>query len=78
MAEYGVKVTNICPSMIATEMARGRKFKLDEMIQLEDIVKTVLYLLSLSKNALPAEVMISCVPLVTKITELTAGMYLDD
>jgi 3-oxoacyl-[acyl-carrier protein] reductase len=44
MSLYGVKVTNICPSMIATEMAEGRKFKLDQMIQLDDLTKTVEYL----------------------------------
>jgi len=76
MSLYGVKVTNICPSMIATEMANGRKFKLDEMIQLDDITKTVSYLLSLSKNAIPTEILISCLPLIEKTTESLYNMYL--
>jgi short-subunit dehydrogenase len=77
MSLYGVKVTNICPSMIATEMASGRKFKLDEMIQLGDITKTVDYLLSLSKNAIPTEILISCLPLIRKTTESLYEMYLN-
>jgi 3-oxoacyl-[acyl-carrier protein] reductase len=77
MSLYGVKVTNICPSMIATEMASGRKFKLDEMIQLKDITKTVDYLLSLSKNAIPTEILISCLPLIEKTTESLYKMYLN-
>lgn len=76
MSLYGVKVTSICPSMIATEMAEGRKFKLDQMIQLDDITKTVGYLLSLSPNAIPTEILISCLPLIEKTTELMQKMYL--
>jgi short-subunit dehydrogenase len=76
MSMYGVKVTNICPSMIATEMAYGRKFRLDQMIQLSDIIKTVNYLLSLSKNAIPTEILISCLPLIEKTTESMLKMYL--
>ena len=76
MSLYGVKVTNICPSMIATEMAEGRKFKLNQMIQLDDITKTVAYLLSLSHNAIPTEILISCLPLIEKTTELMLKMYL--
>lgn len=76
MSLYGVKVTNICPSMIATEMAEGRKFKLDQMIQLDDITKTVAYLLSLSQNAIPTEIQISCLPLIEKNTKLMLEMYL--
>ncbi len=76
MSLYDVKVTNICPSMIATEMAEGRKFKLDQMIQPEDITKTVSYLLSLSNNAIPTEILISCLPLIRKTTALLQEMYL--
>lgn len=76
MSLYGVKVTNICPSMIATEMATGRKFQPDQMIQLGDITKTVDYLLSLSKNAIPTEILISCLPLIEKTTESLYKMYL--
>ena len=76
MSVYGVKVTNICPSMVATGMAVGRKFALDQMIQLQDICNTVDYLLNLSKNAIPTEILLSCLPLIAKMTELTEEMYL--
>ncbi|MDR3504157.1 MAG: SDR family NAD(P)-dependent oxidoreductase [Legionella sp.] len=77
MSLYGVKVTNICPSMIATEMAEGRKFKLEQMIQLDDLTKTVGYLLSLSPNAIPTEILINCLPLIEKTTESLQKMYLN-
>ena len=77
MSTYGVKVTNICPSMIATEMAKGRKFKLNQMIQLDDLSKTVGYLLSLSDNAILTEVQISCLPLIEKTTDAMLKMYLN-
>lgn len=76
MAVYDVKVTNICPSMIATEMAEGRKFALNEMIQMEDITKTVGYLLGLSPNAIPTEILIGCLPLIKKTTMSITDMYL--
>lgn len=77
MSAYGVKVTNICPSMIATEMAEGRKFKLEQMIQLEDLSRTVGYLLSLSDNATLMEIQINCLPLIEKTTETMHKMYLN-
>lgn len=77
MSTYGVKVTNICPSMIATEMAEGRKFKLNQMIELEDLSKTVGYLLSLSNNATLTEIQISCLPLIEKTTDSMLKMYLN-
>ena len=76
MSLYGVKVTSICPSMIATDMAEGRRFRQDQMIQLDDITKTIAYLLSLSPNAIPTEILISCLPLIEKTTELMLKMYL--
>lgn len=77
MSTFGVKVTNICPSMIATEMAVGRKFTPEQMIQVDDITKTVGYLLSLSSNAIPTEILISCFPLIKKTTEMLHQMYLN-
>jgi short-subunit dehydrogenase len=76
MSLYDVKVTAICPSMIATEMAKGRKFSTEQMIQLSDIIKTVDYLLSLSKNAIPQEILLSCMPLIKANTESIIALYL--
>ena len=71
MSFYNVKVTSICPSMVATDMTAGRKFKSEDMIRPEDINKTVGYLLSLSNNAMPLEIVIHCVPFVKQIAEVT-------
>jgi short-subunit dehydrogenase len=77
MSLYDVNVTNLCPSMIATEMAHGRKFSLGQMIQLSDMIKTIDYLLSLSPNAIPVEILISCLPLIKITTASLLKIYLD-
>jgi len=62
MLEHGVKVTAICPNWVATEMAvaAGGTLPPEDMIQLDDLVRTVSWLLSLSKAACPREVVIDC------------------
>lgn len=75
MSFYGVKVTSICPSMTATEMTAGRRFKPEVMIQTSDIIKTVEYLLGLSKNATPIEVIIHCLPFVEKNTQAINELF---
>lgn len=58
----GVKVTALCPSWIDTDMARdaGSPLSAAEMIQTEDLMKTVRWLLSLSPAACVKEVVIEC------------------
>jgi NAD(P)-dependent dehydrogenase (short-subunit alcohol dehydrogenase family) len=58
----GVKVTTLCPSWIDTEMARdvGTPLTSEEMIQPENLMKTVRWLLSLSPAACVREVIIEC------------------
>lgn len=75
MSLYGVKVTNICPSMIATEMTRDRKFKVDSLIQVNDITKTLDYLLSLGRNGILFEIIINCFPFVEKLTEASYKIF---
>jgi len=76
MSLYGVKVTNLCPAMIATGMVTGdRNFKSEEMVQIDDIIKTVDYLLNLSGAALPTEIIISSMPFIKEITKLTKQAY---
>ena len=62
MLEHGVKVTAICPNWVATEIAvaAGGALPADEMIQLDDLVATVSWILGLSKAACPREVVIDC------------------
>lgn len=62
LLDHGVKVTAICPNWVATEMAvaAGGTLPPEDMIQLDDLVRTVSWLLSLSKAACPREVVIDC------------------
>jgi len=75
MSLYHVKVTNICPHVITTEMTAGRTFKPEDMIEQADIEKTIDYLLSLSKNAIPLELVIHCMPFIEKMVHSTYQVY---
>lgn len=76
MSQYNVKVTTICPGMIATDMVtKNRSFPAEKMIQVNDIVKTLDYLLYLSDSSLPAEIIIYPMTFVEKSTLLTKQAY---
>ncbi len=62
LAPRGIKVTTLCPSWIDTDMARegGTPLSSQQMIQPEDLMKTVRWLLSLSPAACVREIMIEC------------------
>jgi 3-oxoacyl-[acyl-carrier protein] reductase len=62
LASQGIKVTTLCPGWIDTEMAKkgGSPLIGHEMIQPEDLMKTVRWLLSLSPAASVREVIIEC------------------
>jgi 3-oxoacyl-[acyl-carrier protein] reductase len=51
VAEFGIRVTAICPGWVNTEMATSSGLEAAEMITTDDIVKTVRWLLSLSPAA---------------------------
>jgi NAD(P)-dependent dehydrogenase (short-subunit alcohol dehydrogenase family) len=53
-----IRVTAICPGWVYTDMAQGSGLEPFEMIQVEDIVKTLGWLLSLSQQACVKEVVI--------------------
>jgi short-subunit dehydrogenase len=59
-APYGVKVTSLCPGWVNTEMARGAGASItpEEMIQPEDILSAIRFLLSMSKTACIRELLI--------------------
>ena len=76
MSAYDVKVSTICPAMVATDMVlNDRDFDADLMIQPNDIVKTINYLLSLSKNAIPSELVINCLSFTARETEARKSVY---
>ncbi|MFC2084121.1 SDR family oxidoreductase [Bacteroidota bacterium] len=62
IAKDGIKITSICPSWVNTQMAQdaGAKMPTEEMIQPEDITKTIQWLLTLSPSTFIKEVMIEC------------------
>lgn len=57
---YGVKVTAICPSIVATDMTEEVDMPLEEKIQIEDITKTLDYLLNLGPGAVILDIEIHC------------------
>ncbi len=56
----GIKVTCLCPSWVDTEMASHSPLSGEQMIQPDDILTTVRYLLSLSPTACIRELIIEC------------------
>ncbi len=62
LAPKGIKVTTLCPSWVDTQMAQDAGTPLDaqEMIQPDDLMKTVRWVMSLSPAACVREVMIEC------------------
>jgi short-subunit dehydrogenase len=62
MLPYGVKVTTICPSFVATDMTKGFGFPVEKMMQVTDVVKIIRCLLELGENASIPEVQMQCIP----------------
>lgn len=52
LAPLGIRVTSLCPGWVNTEMAKkaGTPFKDEDMVQPDDILSTILYLLNLSES----------------------------
>jgi 3-oxoacyl-[acyl-carrier protein] reductase len=62
LSPMGVSVTTICPAWVDTDMARqgGTQLEPEKMIQPEDIMQTLRWILSLSPAASVKEVVIEC------------------
>ena len=55
-APHGVKAVAICPGYVATPLVSGAPVAPGEMIQTEDILKTILYLKDLSPAAITGDI----------------------
>ncbi|MDA8150541.1 MAG: SDR family NAD(P)-dependent oxidoreductase [Nitrospiraceae bacterium] len=55
-APFGVKAVAICPGYVATPLVAGAPVSHEEMIQPEDILKTILYLTDLSPAAVTGDI----------------------
>ncbi|MDR1222493.1 MAG: SDR family oxidoreductase [Tannerella sp.] len=60
LAPLGIRVTSLCPGWVNTEMAKsaGTPLKDEEMIQPDDLLNTVRYLLNLSENVCIKEIVL--------------------
>lgn len=58
LAPQGIRVTSLCPGWVNTDMAKtaGTPFSDEEMVQPDDLLKTIRYLLNLSKNVCIREI----------------------
>ncbi|MDR3047167.1 MAG: SDR family oxidoreductase [Bacteroidales bacterium] len=58
LAPLGIRLTSLCPGWVNTEMAKkaGTPFKDEEMVQPQDLLDTIRYLLGLSKNVCIKEI----------------------
>ena len=55
---YNIRATAICPGYVATPMVKGAPVAFKDMIQPEDIGRTVLYLLNLTGNVVVKEIVL--------------------
>jgi NAD(P)-dependent dehydrogenase (short-subunit alcohol dehydrogenase family) len=60
LSPLGIKITSLCPSWVDTEMACNANLAKEEMIQQEDILATVRWILSLSPAAVVKDLVIEC------------------
>lgn len=62
LAQLNIKVTTLCPGWVNTQMAKDAKTPLqdEEMIQPDDIIRAIRFLLNLSKNVCIKELVIEC------------------
>lgn len=61
-SKQGIKITSICPGYVATDMAKGAEISEAEMIQPDDILETIRWLLLLSPHAFVKEIILDTSP----------------
>ncbi len=62
LSAQNISITNLCPGWVNTDMAHkeGASQKPENMIQVEDIAKTVRWLLSMRNNVRVMDIMLEC------------------
>lgn len=60
LAPLGISVTSICPNWVNTVMAQESPVAREEMIQPDDILKAIRFVLGLSKGATIPEIIVDC------------------
>lgn len=60
LSPMGIRVTTLCPSWVDTDMAKVSTFPANQMLNPEDILKSIRYIMSLSPAAAVKELMIEC------------------
>jgi len=62
LAPNNVKVTTLCPGWVNTQMAKEAKtpYKEEEMIQPEDLLSAIRFVMCLSRNACIKEIVLEC------------------
>ena len=69
LTAFGIKVTALCPGYVNTDMAARASIPPEKRIPVEDIVKTIEFLLSLSPNSCVRDVSIDCCSTVEKMND---------
>lgn len=62
---YNVKVTTLCPSVIATDMTKDFGMPENQKMTTDDVVTTIEYLLTLGPNAAVQEIIMQCTAFVS-------------
>jgi len=60
LAQFGIKMTALCPGWVDTDMATRANLPPEARITVEDVVRTVHFLLSLSPNCCIRECVLEC------------------
>ena len=60
LVEYGIYVTAICPNLVATNMTSDVEMERSDMIQVEDVVKSIDYIMNLSPAVSIKEIILQC------------------
>jgi 3-oxoacyl-[acyl-carrier protein] reductase len=72
LASFGIKVTAICPGWVDTDLGVRSSLAKEDKILVEDVVKTIPFLLGLSPNCCIKEIVLEC----RKTVELANNLHL--